>query len=281
MQGCCSTTTSSGMARVVSHTLFLHRAEKLDFCNSGHMCVLCPKHRQHTLITDPLCAEALTPAQLTIPLPCAGMSGREALTVATQGGAKVLGRDDIGRIAAGMAADFVAWRTDCLCFSGAQHDLIAALVFCTPGLPSVDLSVINGDVIVKDGHMLSCNVKVCGRLLSLLLLLSVLLSSLLSLYRCCCRYRRCCHFHCMAGSCHCYCHYHCMAGSCHCYCHYIIVAATTNVAVTITVWLGAVVIVVVTVIVAATVSVACHNQWMLPGAICHHGYTVIIALYWC
>ena len=195
------------------------------------------------------------------------MSGREALTVATQGGAKVLGRDDVGRIAPGMAADFVAWRTDCLCFSGAQHDLIAALVFCTPGLPSVDLSVINGDVIVKDGQMLSCNVKVCGRLLSLLLLLSVLLSSLLSLYRCRCRYRPCCH-------------YYCMAGSCHFYCHYIIVAATTNVAVTITVWLGAVVIVVVTVIVAATVSVACHNQWMLPGAICHHGYTVTIALYW-
>ena len=146
------------------------------------------EHRQHTLITDPLCAAALTPAQLTIPLPCAGMSGREALTVATQGGAKVLGRDDVGRIAPGMAADFVAWRTDCLCFSGAQHDLIAALVFCTPGLPSVDLSVINGDVIVKDGQMLSCNVKVCGRLLSLLLLLSLLppLSVLLATVTGCC-----------------------------------------------------------------------------------------------
>ena len=91
---------------------------------------------------------------------CAGMSGREALTVATQGGARVLGRDDIGRIAPGMAADFVAWRTDCVCFSGAQHDLVAALVFCTPGLPSVNLSVINGDVIVKDGEVLTCNVKV-------------------------------------------------------------------------------------------------------------------------
>lgn len=94
------------------------------------------------------------------------MSGREALTVATQGGAKVLGRDDIGRIAPGMAADFVAWRTDCLCLSGAQHDLVAALVFCTPGLPSVDLSVINGDVIVKDGQMLTCNVKVCDSVLA-------------------------------------------------------------------------------------------------------------------
>lgn len=90
----------------------------------------------------------------------AGMTAREALEIGTQGGAKVLGRDDVGRIAPGMAADFVAWRTDCVSFSGAQHDLVAALLFCTPGLPNVDLSVINGDVIVKDGKMLTCNVKV-------------------------------------------------------------------------------------------------------------------------
>ena len=96
------------------------------------------------------------------------MTAREALVVGTQGGAKVLGRDDVGRIAPGMAADFVAWRTDCLAFSGAQHDLVAALLFCTPGLPSVDLSVINGEVIVKDGEMLTCNVKVGSTILMVL-----------------------------------------------------------------------------------------------------------------
>ena len=88
------------------------------------------------------------------------MPAREALEVGTQGGAKVLGRDDIGRIAPGMAADFVAWRTDGLSFAGAQHDLVAALLFCTPGLGPVDLSVINGDIIVKDGQMVTCDVKV-------------------------------------------------------------------------------------------------------------------------
>ena len=72
----------------------------------------------------------------------------------------MLGRDDIGRLAPGMAADFVAWRTDGVSFSGAQHDLVAALLFCTPGLAPVDLSVINGEIIVRDGHILTCDMKV-------------------------------------------------------------------------------------------------------------------------
>jgi cytosine/adenosine deaminase-related metal-dependent hydrolase len=86
----------------------------------------------------------------------AALSARTALELATLGGASVLGRNDIGMIAPGMAADFVAYRVDQIGFAGAQHDLVAALVFCQPA--QVDLSVINGRVVVRDGVLLTLDV---------------------------------------------------------------------------------------------------------------------------
>ena len=79
------------------------------------------------------------------------MSAREALEIATLGGAKVLNRNDIGALAPGMVADFVAFDLGHLAYAGAHHDPLAALVFCTP--THVDTSVINGRVVVKDGHL--------------------------------------------------------------------------------------------------------------------------------
>ncbi len=84
------------------------------------------------------------------------LSAREALSMATLGGASVLGRDDVGALAVGMAADVIAYRTDTVAFAGAQHDTVAALVFCQP--PSVDLSIINGRVVVKEGQLLTVDV---------------------------------------------------------------------------------------------------------------------------
>jgi cytosine/adenosine deaminase-related metal-dependent hydrolase len=80
------------------------------------------------------------------------MSAEEALWLGTRGGAAVLGRDKIGYLAPGMAADLIGIRLDRLGFAGAQADPLAALLFCTP--PTVDLSIINGQVIVKDGQLL-------------------------------------------------------------------------------------------------------------------------------
>ncbi|MCX6030410.1 MAG: 8-oxoguanine deaminase [Chloroflexi bacterium] len=79
------------------------------------------------------------------------LGAQEALEIATLGGAAVLGRDDIGALAPGMAADFIGYRLERLDFAGALHDPLAALVFCTP--PKVDLSVVNGVVRVKDGEI--------------------------------------------------------------------------------------------------------------------------------
>jgi 8-oxoguanine deaminase len=87
-----------------------------------------------------------------VKLGAGAMSAAEALCMATRGGAKVLGRDDIGRLAPGMAADFVGVRLEQLAYAGAQADPLAALVFCAP--QQVDVSVIDGRVVVEAGRLL-------------------------------------------------------------------------------------------------------------------------------
>lgn len=82
----------------------------------------------------------------------AAMTARDALRLATRGGAAVLGRDDIGALAPGMAADLIAIRVDGLATAGGSlHDALAALVFCKP--PTVELSIVNGAVRVRDGRL--------------------------------------------------------------------------------------------------------------------------------
>ena len=85
----------------------------------------------------------------------AAMGAREALEIATLGGARVLGRDDIGALATGMSADFVAFDMSGVGYAGAGHDPVAALVFCTP--TDVSTSVINGRVVVRDGLLLTAD----------------------------------------------------------------------------------------------------------------------------
>jgi cytosine/adenosine deaminase-related metal-dependent hydrolase len=81
----------------------------------------------------------------------AAMTAREALEIATLGGAAVLGRDDIGALAPGMAADFVAFDTSTVGFAGALCDPVAALVFCAPS--NVAWSVVDGRVVVREGRL--------------------------------------------------------------------------------------------------------------------------------
>jgi cytosine/adenosine deaminase-related metal-dependent hydrolase len=79
------------------------------------------------------------------------LTAREVLEIATLGGARVLGRDDIGALAPGMSADIVTVPLDDIGLAGALHDPLAALFFCH--VPRVKHSIVNGRVVVRDGQL--------------------------------------------------------------------------------------------------------------------------------
>lgn len=84
------------------------------------------------------------------------LGAREALTLATVGGATVLGRDDVGVLAPGMAADVIAIDLDAVGFAGAGHDPVAAVVMCAP--TGVAHSWVGGRRVVDDGRLLGVDV---------------------------------------------------------------------------------------------------------------------------
>jgi cytosine/adenosine deaminase-related metal-dependent hydrolase len=81
------------------------------------------------------------------------LTARQALEIATLGGARVLGRDDIGTLAPGMAADLAAFDLRRIEYSGARHDPAAALVFCGP-TPSA-YTMVNGRFLIRGGAFVS------------------------------------------------------------------------------------------------------------------------------
>lgn len=100
------------------------------------------------------------------------MTARQALELATRGGAAVLGRDDIGSLEAGKCADFIAFDLNKLEYAGGLHDPLAALVFCQPR--NTDYTVVHGKTIVKEGvlttldlpHQVEIHNRAAKRLLS-------------------------------------------------------------------------------------------------------------------
>jgi cytosine/adenosine deaminase-related metal-dependent hydrolase len=83
----------------------------------------------------------------------AAFAVQEALGLATVGSAAVIGREDLGTLAPGKAADMIGYRLDRLEFAGgAVHDPVAVLLLCTA--KGVDLSVINGRIVIEDGRLL-------------------------------------------------------------------------------------------------------------------------------
>jgi cytosine/adenosine deaminase-related metal-dependent hydrolase len=78
------------------------------------------------------------------------MTAREALRLATRGGAEVLRRDDNGSLEPGKQADLAIWRTDGLELGGAE-DLVAGLVLSAPH--RVDRLVVGGEDVVRGGAL--------------------------------------------------------------------------------------------------------------------------------
>ena len=86
------------------------------------------------------------------------LTARQALEVATLGGARVLGRPDLGSLEPGKCADFIALRLDRLAYAGGQHDPVAAVVFCSPA--TVDVNYVHGRAVVRDGRLVTADLPV-------------------------------------------------------------------------------------------------------------------------
>ena len=82
------------------------------------------------------------------------MTARDALGLATRGGAKVLGRDDIGQLTVGRCADMALFDLQSLNYAGAAvHDPVGALLLCSSS--QARTTIVNGRVVVRDGQLTS------------------------------------------------------------------------------------------------------------------------------
>jgi cytosine/adenosine deaminase-related metal-dependent hydrolase len=88
------------------------------------------------------------------------LSARQALELATRGGAAVLGRADIGSLEAGKCADFLALDLNRLEYAGAIHDPVAAAVLCSPA--QADHVVVHGRPVVRERELVGVEL---GRLI--------------------------------------------------------------------------------------------------------------------
>lgn len=84
------------------------------------------------------------------------MTARQALEIATRGGAAVLGREDIGWLAVGKCADLFAINLNRLDYAGALHDPVAAALFCAP--QTVDYNIVGGKIVVNQGQMTTLDI---------------------------------------------------------------------------------------------------------------------------
>jgi cytosine/adenosine deaminase-related metal-dependent hydrolase len=84
--------------------------------------------------------------------PSRWITAEEVFWMATRGGARCLGRDDVGSLEPGKAADVILVETRRLSYAGAGADPLAALVF-SPWPEPVDTVIVNGRVVVEGGQL--------------------------------------------------------------------------------------------------------------------------------
>jgi 8-oxoguanine deaminase len=87
----------------------------------------------------------------------AALTAREALRLATRGGAEVLGREDLGQISLDRAADVAVYSLDDISLAGAEADPVAALVLSWP--PRAHTVIVRGEIVVEDGALITADVQ--------------------------------------------------------------------------------------------------------------------------
>ena len=85
------------------------------------------------------------------------LNARQTLALATRGGAAVLGRDDIGILAPGYAADITAFDRRTIDFAGSDWDMLASLLFCGP--TKANYTIINGRIVVAESQLASMDMS--------------------------------------------------------------------------------------------------------------------------
>jgi cytosine/adenosine deaminase-related metal-dependent hydrolase len=87
----------------------------------------------------------------------AGLDAYEILKMATRGGAEVLGRDDIGTLEKGKAADIVLFDMNDIAYAGC-HDPLVGIVTCG-NTSLVKMTMVNGKIVVRDGELITIDAQ--------------------------------------------------------------------------------------------------------------------------
>jgi cytosine/adenosine deaminase-related metal-dependent hydrolase len=86
------------------------------------------------------------------------MTPHEVLWMATREAARILCRDDIGRLAPGCAADVVLIDVGQLCYAGGLHDPLACMLF-VGDTGQVDTTIVAGRVLVRGGELVEADAR--------------------------------------------------------------------------------------------------------------------------